>query len=130
MAKFAKKITTGQDASAGISVVSDGWVIVWAYWHYGAPYNITTGTDANGDGSFNDRPSYTSAIENGTYATPFGLMTTNAVNGDVSRNIGTMPTVLHIYSNLGRDFKFSSSKENTRTLTLNARAANLLNHTM
>jgi hypothetical protein len=102
---------------------------VWAYWHYGMPYNITTGTDANGDGSFNDRPSYTSVIENGTYGTPFGLMTTNTVNGDVPRNIGTMPTVLHMYSNLSRDFKFSSSKEHMRTLTLNARAANLLNHT-
>ncbi|WP_197413936.1 TonB-dependent receptor [Terracidiphilus gabretensis] len=102
---------------------------IWAYWHYGTPYNITTGTDANGDGTFNDRPSYASALGNGTYATPFGLMTANAVNGDVPRNIGTMPTIVHTYSNLSRDFKFSSDKDRPRTLTLNARAANLLNHT-
>lgn len=99
-----------------------------AYWHYGTPYNITTGTDANGDGNFNDRPSYASAVGNGVYSTPFGLMTTNAVNGDVPRNLGTMPVVIHMYSNLSRAFAFGN-KDHPRTLTFNARAANLLNHT-
>ncbi len=96
-----------------------------AYWHYGTPYNITTGTDANGDGNFNDRPSYASAVGNGVYSTPFGLMTTNAVNGDVPRNLGTMPVVIHMYSNLSRAFAFGN-KDHPRTLTFNARAANLL----
>ena len=101
----------------------------WTYWHYGMPYNITTGTDANGDGSFNDRPSYASAAGNGVYATPFGLMTTNTVNGDVPRNLGTMPTIVHMYSNLSRTFDLNSNKDHPRTITINARAANLLNHT-
>ena len=100
-----------------------------AYWHYATPYNITTGTDANGDGSFNDRPSWASAPGDGVYATPFGLMTTNTVNGDVSRNPGTMPAVVHTYSNISRVFHLSSDKDNSRTLTFNARSANLLNHT-
>jgi hypothetical protein len=34
----------------------------------GLPYNITTGTDANGDGTFNDRPSYASAPGTGVAA--------------------------------------------------------------
>lgn len=100
------------------------------YWHYGRPYNITTGIDANGDGNFNDRPSYTSASGSGAYSTPFGFMTTNAVLGDVPRNLGTMPTIVHMYSNLSRTFELrSKDKEHPYTVTMNARAANLLNHT-
>ena len=100
------------------------------YVHYGQPYNFTTGTDANGDGDFNDRPSYTSAPGAGVYATRFGLLSTNTVNGDVPRNLGTMPTVLHMYSNLSRAFLLNpKDKDHPRTLTFNARAANLLNHT-
>ncbi len=41
-----------------------------------------------------------------------------------------MPLVVHMYSNLSRSFKLPSrTKEHTRTITLNARAVNLLNHT-
>lgn len=99
-----------------------------AYWHYGTPYNLTTGIDANGDGTFNDRPSFASVMGNGTYPTPFGLMTVNTVNGDVQRNLGTMPVIIHMYSNLSRAFDFGD-KDHVRTLTFNARAVNLLNHT-
>ena len=103
---------------------------LWTYWHYGMPYNITTGTDANGDGDFNDRPSFAQAPGDGVYSTPYGLMTTNTVNGNVPRNRGTMPLVVHMYSNLSRSFNLSSKKkDHPRTLTLNARAVNLLNHT-
>jgi len=99
------------------------------YWHYGMPYNLTTGTDANGDGAFNDRPSYAPAA-GGVYSTPFGPMTTNAVNGDVMRNLGTMPTIVHMYSGMNRAFDIGpKDKDHPRTLTFNARAVNLLNHT-
>jgi hypothetical protein len=100
------------------------------YWHYGTPYNVTTGTDANGDGDFNDRPSYASAPGDGVYSTPFGLMTTNAVNGDVPSNLGTMPTIVHMYSGLNRPFDVGpKDKDHPRTLTFSARAVNTLNHT-
>ena len=36
----------------------------------GRPYNIATGTDANGDGNFNDRAAYASAPGTGVYSTP------------------------------------------------------------
>jgi len=96
----------------------------------GHPYNITTGTDANGDGDFNDRPSYASAPGPGVFSTPFGLLTTNAVNGDVPRNLGTMPAHFHLDMNLSREFALNPrDKDHPRTLTFNARSTNLLNHT-
>jgi Carboxypeptidase regulatory-like domain len=95
----------------------------------GTPYNITTGTDANGDGDFNDRPSYTSGPGPGAYSTRFGLLTINTVNGNVPRNIGTMPGTVHLDTNLSRSFTLPGSKENPRTFIFSARSANLLNHT-
>jgi Carboxypeptidase regulatory-like domain len=96
----------------------------------GQPYNITTGTDANGDGDFNDRPSYASAPGPGVYRTRFGLLTTNTVNGDVPRNLGTMPAQIHLDMNLSRAFALNPrDKDHPRSVTFNARSTNLLNHT-
>ena len=96
----------------------------------GVPYNITTGTDNNGDGDFTDRPSYASAPGPGVYKTPYGLMTINTVNGDVPADVGTMPAVIHLDMNLSRAFALNpKDKDHPRTLTFNARSANLLNHT-
>ncbi|MFZ0662213.1 MAG: carboxypeptidase regulatory-like domain-containing protein [Acidobacteriaceae bacterium] len=95
----------------------------------GSPYSVTTGTDNNGDGVFNDRPSYATAPGAGVSSTPFGLLTANATNGDVPRNVGTMPALVHLDMNLSRAWRIGSKTESLRTVTLNARAANLLNHT-
>ena len=99
--------------------------------HSGHPYNITTGTDNNGDGDFNDRPAYASSPQaTNVYSTRFGLLTPNAVNGTVPRNLGTLPSVLHLDVNLSRDFILNpQNKDHLRTLSFNARSANLLNHT-
>jgi hypothetical protein len=94
----------------------------------GAPYNVTTGTDNNGDGVFNDRPSYASTPGPDAYATHFGLLTPDTFNGNLPRNIGTMPSLIHLDTNLSRAFKIGKT-DTARTLTLNARAANVLNHT-
>ena len=96
----------------------------------GRPYNITTGTDNNGDGDFDDRPSYASAPGAGVYSTRFGLLTTNTVNGNAPRNLGTMPGTVHFDMNLSRVFQLNArNSDHPRTLTFNARSANLLNHT-
>ena len=96
----------------------------------GRPYNITTGTDANGDGTFNDRPSFASAPGPGVYSSPFGLLTANTVNGNIPRNLGTMPSVWHLFGNVSRSFTLNpKDTKHPLTLTVNARAANLLNHT-
>ncbi|WP_187143256.1 carboxypeptidase regulatory-like domain-containing protein [Terriglobus albidus] len=96
----------------------------------GRPFNITTGTDANGDGNFNDRPAYTTASGPNAYQTRYGLLTSNAVNGDVPYNAGTMPGVLYLNTNLSRVFTLNPhNKEHPHILTFNVRAENLLNHT-
>lgn len=96
----------------------------------GTPFNITTGTDANGDGTFNDRPSFTTTPGAGVYSTRYGLLTTNTVNGDVPYNLGRMSWVVHFGMNLSRSFQLNpGNKESPRLLTLNARAANVLNKT-
>jgi hypothetical protein len=96
----------------------------------GKPYNITTGTDANGDGSFNDRAAFASAPGPGVYSTRFGLLTSNTINGNVPYDLGTMPRTVHLDANLSRTIALNPrAKDYPRTMTLNARSANLLNHT-
>jgi hypothetical protein len=96
----------------------------------GSHYGLTTGTDNNGDGNFNDRPSYATAPGPGVYSTPYGLLTVNTVNGNIPRIVGTMPGPIHLDMNLSRAFKLNpKNTDHPRTLTFNARSANLLNHT-
>jgi hypothetical protein len=96
----------------------------------GRPYNITTGTDANGDGSFNDRAAFASEPGAGVYSTPFGLLTSNTIDGNVPYNLGTMPRTVHLDANLSRTIALNPrDKDHPRTITLSARSANLLNHT-
>ncbi len=96
----------------------------------GRPFNITTGTDANGDGNFNDRPSYSPTPGAGVYSTRYGLLTANTINGNVPYNAGTMPGVMYLDANLSRVFTLNpKNTDHPRTLTFNARSANLLNHT-
>jgi hypothetical protein len=98
----------------------------------GDPYNVVTGMDNNGDGVFNDRPSLTAQQGTGTYQTPFGLLNTTSVNGSLGRNAGTMPTLIHLDTNLSRTFELHShglAADRHQSITLNARSANLLNHT-
>jgi hypothetical protein len=98
----------------------------------GDPYNVITGMDNNGDGVFNDRPSLTAQPGTGAYQTPFGLLNTTALNGSLGRNIATMPALIHLDSNLSRTFEFHShglAADRHQSVTLNARSANLLNHT-
>jgi hypothetical protein len=96
----------------------------------GSSYTITTGTDGNGDGILNDRPAYASAPGAGVYSTRYGLMTANTVNGNVPRNIGTMPPTVHLDMNLSRAFVLNpKNTDHLRTFTFNIRSANVLNHT-
>jgi hypothetical protein len=98
----------------------------------GDPYDVVTGMDNNGDGVFNDRPSLTAQEGTGTYQTPFGLLNTTGINGSLGRNAGNMPALIHLDTNLSRTFQLSSrgfSADRHQSITLNARSANLLNHT-
>jgi hypothetical protein len=98
----------------------------------GTPYNVQTGTDNNGDGVFNDRPSIASQEGTGVFQTPFGLLSTTSINGTLGRNAGTMPALVHLDTNLSRTFELHThglASDRHQSVTLNARSANLLNHT-
>jgi len=96
----------------------------------GLPYNLTTGTDNNGDGVFNDRPSYARTPGPDTYNTRFGLLSADTVNGDVPRNLGTMPGLFHLDADVSREWTISHRNSDTpKTLRLNVRSTNILNHT-
>ncbi len=97
----------------------------------GAPYDVTTGFDNNGDGVFNDRPSLVTSSGTGVYATRFGLLSTNPSNGNLQRNIGTMPATVHLDLSLNRTFTLKEKRGSVlhqQTLRFDARSANLLNH--
>ena len=97
----------------------------------GAPYNITTGFDNNGDGNFNDRPQYAAPGTPGAVSTPYGLLVASGGTGVFPRNKGVMPWVFYLDSNIQRTFTLTRNPkaEHQQTLQLNIRSSNLLNHT-
>ncbi|HEX4154491.1 MAG TPA: carboxypeptidase regulatory-like domain-containing protein [Acidobacteriaceae bacterium] len=96
----------------------------------GAPYNITTGFDNNGDGDFNDRPQYARPGDPNAVATRYGLLVASGGTGVFPRNRGRMPATVYLDTNLQRAFKLTknSKADHPQTLTVNLREANLLNH--
>ena len=99
-----------------------------------AHYNITTGTDNNGDGNFNDRPQYATPGEAGATQTPFGLLTAQYTGQPginiFPRNKGVLPWNFHVDTNLQRTFALSRNPkaDHPQTVTLNLRSSNVLNH--
>ncbi len=96
----------------------------------GLPYNITTGFDNNGDGVFNDRPVYSTPSSTTVYATRFGLLSPIGSGASIGRNAGTLPWNVHLDTNLSRSFALPHKPgAESRSLALNVRSTNLLNHT-
>lgn len=96
----------------------------------GRPFNITTGRDNNGDGNFNDRPSFTTADDPQAIVTRFGLLNPNVTGGNLPRNVRTNPATATLSLNLSRTFVFgkrTSKGESPYKLTANIRANNVLN---
>lgn len=103
-------------------------------------YNVTTGFDNNGDGDFNDRPQYAragtplcSANPNASpcgYATPWGELVNSGGISSLARNKGLMPWAFYVDTNLQRAFSLNrnAKADHPQTLTVNLRAANILNH--
>lgn len=85
----------------------------------GAPYNITTGRDTNGDGFAMERPALVSATAlncNGTglvYAPGFGCFNLNPGPGDtiIGRNSGRGPANVTLNLRLARTWAFGSKSE-------------------
>jgi len=102
------------------------------------PYNITIGSDINGDGQATDRPSYATPADNPAYVvqTPYGAMNLRPLPGEtiIPRNLGTGYESFTVNLRASRTWGFG---ETSRTgdgssgrrynVTLSVEARNLLN---
>ncbi len=75
----------------------------------GTPFNITTGTDLNGDTIYNDRPAFAThpTANSVLYTTRFGNFDANPQPGEktIPMNYGNSPNYFALEANLSRDFK-------------------------
>ena len=79
----------------------------------GAPFNITTGQDANGDSIFNDRPSFaTNSNGPGVVATTFGVFNMNPAPGErlIPHNYGQGPAYCTLNFRISRTFGFGGGE--------------------
>ena len=88
----------------------------------GRPYNITTGSDLNGDGLYTDRPS----LVNGSF-------NPNPRPGEkiISRNYGNGPGLASANLRLSKAFNLGehgAGKDSERQIVLSVNARNVLNH--
>ncbi len=112
----------------------------------GVPFNITTGTDLNGDTIFNDRPAFaTNTTANSiVYKTRFGTFDANPQPGEkiIPINYGNSPNLAFVEMDLSRAFNFGPRPPSPATpagktaprpdppyaLKFTVEADNLLNH--
>jgi hypothetical protein len=80
----------------------------------GAPFNITTGSDNNGDTLFTDRPAFALAGDPGAVVTPFGIFNPNPQPGDpiIPRNYGRGPREVSVNLDLSKTFSFGLPADN------------------
>jgi hypothetical protein len=80
----------------------------------GTPFNITTGTDLNGDSIFNDRPAFATAptANSVLYNTRFGSFDANPQPGEktIPINYGNSPNFAFLDLSVNRTFKFGILK--------------------
>ena len=74
----------------------------------GAPFNITTGTDLNGDSIFNDRPAFATAatVAESLHVTPWGNFDSSPAPGEarIPMNFGTSPSQFTVNLRLSKTF--------------------------
>jgi hypothetical protein len=79
----------------------------------GTRFNITTGRDTNGDGSFSERPAFASdSNKPGIIRTPYGNLDPNPQPGDriISRNFGRGSAAFNFNSSISKAFNFNENK--------------------
>ena len=114
----------------------------------GVPFNITTGTDLNGDTIYNDRPAFAThpTANSILYNTRYGTFDANPQPGEkiIPINYGNSPNYFFLQASLGREFKIGPRPaaappvpgakapppppDRPYTLAFSAEASNLLNH--
>jgi Carboxypeptidase regulatory-like domain len=98
------------------------------------PFNITTGTDLNGDTVFTDRPAFATDLSRSSVrVTRFGAFDLDPSPGQtiVPRNYGVGPGLVSLNLRLAKTFKLGKEVKGRRDpmeLTFTALSRNLLNH--
>lgn len=108
----------------------------------GAPFNITTGQDNNGDSLFTDRPAFAAnPSQAGAVVTPYGAFNPAPAGGNIiPRNFGQGPGFVSLNMRFGRTFGFGPSTGHSHhvhlhstnhryNLTLSVMVRNIFNRT-
>lgn len=88
--------------------------------HSGAPFNITTGEDLNGDSLFNDRPAWATDFSRPTVvATRWGSFDTEPQAGQllIPRNLGTSPSMFAINLRISKTLGFGAHGGTTERIS-------------
>ena len=94
--------------------------------HSGAPFDITTGTDLNGDTIYNDRPAFATDLTRvSVVRTSFGNFDTDPLPGQqiIPRNYGNSPSLFWVDLQASKDFHLGPRP----SVNANARAARSAN---
>ena len=108
---YAREATPGVQIFAGTTLrLPYGFTgSLWGSIQTGSPFNITTGTDLNGDTIYNDRPAFaTHPTENSQiYRTRFGTFDANPQPGEaiIPFNYGDSPSFYFLLVHLERAFQ-------------------------
>jgi hypothetical protein len=83
----------------------------------GAPFNIITGTDLNGDSIFNDRPAFASGTGPGIVDTGFGTFNTSPTPGQaiIPSNFGSSPAQFTLNMRLSKTIGLGPKLEAANT---------------
>jgi hypothetical protein len=149
IASAPRRLFTGGDIKAWWGINIDPFV---AY-SGPQPFNITTGTDLNGDTQFNDRPSFATAASPAAsvYKTAYGTFNANPVAGEkiIPINYGNGPHFVYTELGMRKNFYFGTAPppppapkvepgkpapkptppQKPYNLTLNLEVDNIFNHT-
>jgi hypothetical protein len=98
------------------------------------PFNITTGSDLNGDTIFTDRPAFATDLSRPSVVrTAFGAFDLAPMPGQtiIPRNYGVGPGLISVNLRLAKTFKLGKEMKGKRDpmeLTFTVLSRNLLNH--
>jgi hypothetical protein len=98
----------------------------------GAPFNITTGIDANGDTLATERPAFaTDLTRPGVRVTPFGNFDLDPGPDQqiIPRNFGSGPSYFMTHLRLSKAINLSKKGSEQKRLTISIFVSNLLNNT-
>lgn len=107
-------------------MLAGNWVL-----RSGTRFNITTGRDSNGDGVYNERPSFAAnPLKTGIVKTKYGLLDPHPEPGDkiIPRNLGRGPGSADFNLNLTRSIGFKRTKKNDQSARRSLSISMLINN--